>query len=310
MEIKHRYLLPFLLALLLTSVHAQNIQNDSLLDGYLSYQKGDWTNAAFFLRKAATDPSVSNDSVWYMIIMSEMNMEKFSNALSDCNYFMQTFNDSSLLPNVKYQRGRILHYVGQNDNAVLELSDFCHENPESPVYSSALFWIAECFYEDYSFETAKTLYERVVSEFPESSKVEDSLFKISLINQREREEKLLYLLKLTGEEYLSARETYEKQLRIYQTEDAKELRKQLAQARERILELEYNAANNMTYSQSGPVVESVSSENTRNEAVPESKTDGNTSRASKGPVSDEEIFTLKQKAALIQKLLDSKYQGK
>ena len=310
MEIKHRYLLPFLLALLLTSVHAQNIQNDSLLDGYLSYQKGDWTNAAFFLRKAATDPSVSNDSVWYMIIMSEMNMEKFSNALSDCNYFMQTFNDSSLLPNVKYQRGRILHYVGQNDNAVLELSDFCHENPESPVYSSALFWIAECFYEDYSFETAKTLYERVISEFPESSKVEDSLFKISLINQREREEKLLYLLKLTGEEYLSARETYEKQLRIYQTEDAKELRKQLAQARERILELEYNAANNMTYSQSGPVVESVSSENTRNEAVPESKTDGNTSKASKGPVSDEEIFTLKQKAALIQKLLDSKYQGK
>lgn len=310
MEIKHRYLLPFLLALLLTSVHAQNIQNDSLLDGYLSYQKGDWTNAAFFLRKAATDPSVSNDSVWYMIIMSEMNMEKFSNALSDCNYFMQTFNDSSLLPNVKYQRGRILHYVGQNDNAVLELSDFCHENPESPVYSSALFWIAECFYEDYSFETAKTLYERVVSEFPESSKVEDSLFKISLINQREREEKLLYLLKLTGEEYLSARENYEKQLRIYQTEDAKELRKQLAQARERILELEYNAANNMTYSQNGPVVESVSSENTRNEAVPESKTDGNTSKASKGPVSDEEIFTLKQKAALIQKLLDSKYQGK
>lgn len=310
MEIKHRYLLPFLLALLLTSVHAQNIQNDSLLDGYLSYQKGDWTNAAFFLRKAATDPSVSNDSVWYMIIMSEMNMEKFSNALADCNYFMQTFNDSSLLPNVKYQRGRILHYVGQNDNAVLELSDFCHENPESPVYSSALFWIAECFYEDYSFETAKTLYERVVSEFPESSKVEDSLFKISLINQREREEKLLYLLKLTGEEYLSARENYEKQLRIYQTEDAKELRKQLAQARERILELEYNAANNMTYSQSGPVVESVSSENTRNEAVPESKTDGNTSKASKGPVSDEEIFTLKQKAALIQKLLDSKYQGK
>lgn len=310
MEIKHRYLLPFLLALLLTSVHAQNIQNDSLLDGYLSYQKGDWTNAAFFLRKAATDPSVSNDSVWYMIIMSEMNMEKFSNALADCNYFMQTFNDSSLLPNIKYQRGRILHYVGQNDNAVLELSDFCHENPESPVYSSALFWIAECFYEDYSFETAKTLYERVVSEFPESSKVEDSLFKISLINQREREEKLLYLLKLTGEEYLSARETYEKQLRIYQTEDAKELRKQLAQARERILELEYNAANNMTYSQGGPVIESVSSENTKNESVPESKTDGKTSKASKGPVSDEEIFTLKQKAALIQKLLDSKYQGK
>ena len=66
----------------------------------------------------------------------------------------------------------------------------------------------------------------------------------------------------------------------------------------------------MTYSQSGPVVESVSSENTRNESVPESKTDGNTSKASKGPVSDEEIFTLKQKAALIQKLLDSKYQGK
>ena len=68
----------------------------------------------------------------------------------------------------------------------------------------------------------------------------------------------------------------------------------------------------MTYSQPAPVVESApaSVENTTKEAAPKIENETEVSTKNKGPVSDEEIFTLKQKAALIQKLLDSKYQGK
>ena len=56
--------------------------------------------------------------------------------------------------------------------------------------------------------------------------------------QRGREEKLLYLLKQTGEEYLSAKEEYERQLRLYNSEAVDSTRQKLtaAQARNESLE--------------------------------------------------------------------------
>ena len=59
-----------------------------------------------------------------------------------------------------------------------------------------------------------------------------------MIAQREREEKLVYLLKVTGEENLSAREEYERQLRLFQSQDKMGVRKALSDAENRIAELE------------------------------------------------------------------------
>ena len=250
----------------------------SYVQGLESYRNGDWTGASLFLRQAVASPVYSTADCWYILILSEMYSENYTGVVNDADYFLTTFEDSELGPYVSYQKGRALHYLGQNDDAVIVLSDYCHQNPGDAMYPSALFWLGECFYDDYNFETARALYEKITADFPENEKAPDAQFKLDLIAQREREQKLLYLLKMTGEEYLSSREEYEKQLREYQTEDLVSLRRQLNAANQRIKELESGAAKVQ---------------------VP-SVTNG---------VSDEEMAALKAKARQIQALLDEKNGG-
>ena len=123
------------------------------------------------------------------------------------------------------------------------MSDFCHLYPEHELYPDALFWMAESFFADYDFETARSLYSRILDSYPSSAVYSDSKMRLEEISRREREEKLLYLLKVTGEENLSTREDFERQLRQYQAEDKIDIRKQLADAKSRNEELEKELAS-------------------------------------------------------------------
>ncbi len=268
-----------------------------LVHGYEAYRCADWTSASFFLRNAVCEKENSTDSVWYMLIMSQMNSKNFSNAISDCDYFLKNFNDSFLRSSVEYQKGRALHEVGQNDKAVLVLSNFCHENPESSVYSSALFWIAECFFSDYDYETARSLYERIVADYPNGQHVEDAKLKLYLIRQKEREQKLLYLLRMTGEEYLSTCENYEKQLRIYHADDGKERRKMMAEPKENVLDDESLKAGSSEsgFSKRADSAKQVGSANIASPAKQVSD---------EKKVSAEKMEMLEKKANLVKELLE------
>lgn len=264
-----------------------SLSESSYVQGLACYRNGDWADASVLLRHAARSEQYSDDSVWYMIIMSQIYAQDFSAAVNDSGYFISAYPESSLLQAVKYQRGRALYCAGQRDRAVLELGSFCSEYPESRMYDSALFWIAECFYDDYDFETARALYEQILAEYPGSAKKEDAQFKLYLITQRDREQKLLYLLKVTGEEFLSAKESYEKELRFMQSEDMAELNRQLRLANARIRELEEGSGGE-----------------------PAQESQARTSGGNGMPYSDEELYSLKRKSALIQSILDEKYGGK
>ncbi len=250
--------------------------SQALVEGLEAYKSGDWTGAVFLLRRAVSSSENATADNYYMLIMSEMYAGDYVAAEKDCRYFLANFNEPSLKAFVTYQRGRTLHYLGKNDEAVNILSDFCHQNPDNEMYASALYWLAECFYDDYNYDTARTLYERVVTEFSEDAKASEAEYKLEMISQREREQKLLYLLKMTGEEYLSARENYEKQLKQYESEDLQSLRRQLQVANDRIAELEAAASETV---QAAKYTEKI-------------------------PVKDPEVLSLKNKALQLQMLLD------
>ena len=281
------------------------LETDAYVQGLVSYKKGEWADACVYLRQSVNNAEYATDSNWYMIIMSEVYSENYDAAISDCDYFIDNYSESNLLSFVEFQRGRAYHSVGLNDNAVMALSSFCNEYPDSDMYSSALFWIAECFYDDYDFETARSLYERIVAEFPQSSKREDAEFKLYLITQHDREQKLLYLLKMTGEEYLNSRENYEKQLRMMQTDDMTELRRQLRAANARILELE-SSASVMTVPVVPAVEKEVPSVAETTVSVQEENYGAVESMVPTAVQANEEMLSLKAKAALIQRLLNER----
>lgn len=217
----------------LTSVESANLRQ-----GADAYKNEDWVSAIFFLRKVVSVPGSANDETYFMLIKSEIYAGEYRQAQGDCEKFLSQFQASPYREYVQYQNGRLLHLLARNEDAILSLSDFCHQNAESELYPLALFWIAECFYDEYNFEPARGLYERVVTDYPACERAPQAQYKLDLIERRAREEKLLYLLKVIGEENLSTREEYERQLRVYALEDESGVKRSLIDAQARIAELE------------------------------------------------------------------------
>ncbi len=291
-----------LLTFLSSSIFA--IPSSTLIQGYEAYRDGNWGEAAIFLRRARSESE--SEDILYMLIMCGMYSADYATALNDCDSFLEKYSKSSLAPAVLYQKGRALHYLLQNDRAVIVLSDFCHENPRSPLYASALFWLGECFYDDYNYDTASALYSRVVDEFPKDEKAIDAQKRLEAISRTEREQKLLYLLKMTGEEYLVSRENYERQLRQYQTEDMIALRRQLNAANARIAELEKVASETVSANQNVQENQNVQNTSSQSEETENPSKDSQESKEKENR--SEEMQMLKEKAELLQKLLDEKSQ--
>ena len=132
--------------------------------------------------------------------------------------------------------------------------------------------------------------------------------------QRGREEKLLYLLKQTGEEYLAAKEEYERQLRLYNSESLSSTRQKLnaAQAKNEelerqvaALELQIEELKNRTYEED---------ETAYRDDYANSYADASSSEKDvPSPVPYDENKTrvrlLKQKALEAQKMLDERTNG-
>ncbi|WP_296022136.1 tetratricopeptide repeat protein [Treponema sp. UBA7570] len=270
--------------------------------GFEAFRKNDWASAMFFLRKAGSLPEGFDEETLYLLVMSEINACEYSDALSDVNVFLQSFDKSQYLPYMHFQKGRILHLLERNEEAVLVLSDFCHLYPDSELYAAALYWVAECFYDEYNFDSARALYERVVSDFPADAKAGDCRYRLEMIAQREREEKLIYLLKVTGEENLSAREEYERQIKLYQSQDKMGLRKSLADSQNRIAELEAELAEQKKVNSSLEA----KVRNFDNVISPQNVLKEKNDEKISVPKTDPEIEALKQKALFLQFLLEEK----
>jgi len=223
---------------LMGSVFALDSGMTAFQDGLTAYGRGEWESAVFLLKKAAGYPENFNADTYYMLITSEVYAGDNSEALDDCDIFLENFSDSLLKPRVDYLKGRILYNLGDYEKSIMVLSDFCHEYDSDEMYSYALFYIGESLYAGYKYDEASSIYERVVTDFPEAPKVTAAQYRLDSISQRSREEKLLYLLKQTGEEYLFAKEEYEKQLRMYNSENVASTKQKLLDAQRKNQELE------------------------------------------------------------------------
>lgn len=222
------------------------ISNSNIRQGYEAFRDENWNSASFFLRKAFSSPENVTDENYFMLIKSEIYSGEYKMAEEDCDDFLLKFPFSIYVSHILYQKGRLLHLLGKNDDAVIVLGDFCKNHYDDELYPLALFWIAESFYDEYNFDIARGLYDRIVSGFPDCEKTKDSQYKLDLIAQRAREEKLLYLLKTIGEENLSTREEYERQIKIYQMNDRNRVEAEITGLNSKISELEAALANKKT----------------------------------------------------------------
>lgn len=218
-KIKKILSLALLLLSLVSVIWAEN-DNSLLIRGLEAYKQKDWTTALFFLRKASTLPENVTPETWYVLIMAEVYASDLESVLTDGAYFIQKFSQSPYVSQVEYQMARATFLLEDYNQALVMFEDFCKKYPNHDLYSSSLFWKAESLYQLYNFVDAEKFFKEVITNYPESPKVIEAAFRVELLEQRAREEKLLYLLRVTGEENLAAREDYERQIRQYQSEES------------------------------------------------------------------------------------------
>ncbi len=224
------------------SQEASDVASSAFLQGTTAYRNNEWVSAVFLLRKAVSYPENFNADTYYMLISAQMYSAEYKTALQDCELFLSNFAESPYTSFVVFHKGKALFFLGQYEKSVLQLGDFCHQYPEHEMYASALYWIAESFFASYNYDEAKMIYSRIVSEYSNDSKAPAAQFRLETIEQSAREEKLLYLLKETGEEYLSAKEEYERQLKLADSENSFDVRKRLMDLQRRNSDLEKQVA--------------------------------------------------------------------
>lgn len=214
----------------------------AFVEGCRAYSQSEWASAKFILRKAVSYKENVNPDTYYMLISSEINDNDYKQALEHCDTYLSKFPNSVYYNRISYLKGKTLYNSGEYEQAIIVLSDFCHQTEDMDLYASALFYIGESLYASYTYDEALSIFQQVVQDFPECDKVPAAKFRIETILQLGREEKLLYLLKQTGEEYLNAKEEYEKQLRSYNVDSMNNARQKLNESQVRNEELERQVA--------------------------------------------------------------------
>ncbi len=291
--------------LLCGPLFAEDAATSAYLEACRAFSRGEWNTAELLLKKAVAYPQYNNADANYMLITAEIYAGDDVNALKDAEAFLKKYPASIYEPRIQYMRGKLLYGLGEYEKAIIVLSDFCHQYETSELYPSALFYIAEALYAGYKYDEAEALYEQIISTYPDSDKLSASQFRLESIAQRSREEKLLYLLKQTGEEYLAAKEDYEKQLRLYNSEAINTTRERLLDAQQKNQELEEQIRELENQIAELKAEQNARAEQEESVLVAAKKEDVFNETSS----TEDDLKLLKQKARLVQWLIDGEKQN-
>ena len=275
-------------------------------EGCSAFSRGEWDSAVFLLRQTVSDPAINTADANYMLITAEIYAGDEKSALSDCDEYLNSFPNSFYYSRIQYTKGKLLYKLKEYEKAIITLSDFCHKNQNSELYPSALFYIAESLYADYKYEEAEAIYERIVKEYPDTEKVSASQYRLESIAQRSREEKLLYLLKQTGEEYLSAKEDYEKQLKLSNSDSI--TREKLVDIQQKNKDLEEQIQEMEDQIQQLKILQAEKDAQIAQKEADEQKRiqEAELEKLNQQKQNQENIRKLKDKAQILQQMMDKK----
>ena len=189
---------------------------DSLNRGLEAYSRGDWAGAVVSFKRAASENGAASGDAGYWLVMAETAMGDYKSALRDADSFLENYPQDKRYGDMLYQKGRILHLSGKYDDSIVVLGTFANSYPGNEYVSSAVYWIGENLYLLGRFDEAEKMYRKVLAEYPLSVKKEASSYKIQLIEQKEREEELLEILRWSHEESLKVIEEYSRRERNYE----------------------------------------------------------------------------------------------
>jgi TolA-binding protein len=168
--------------------------------------------------KVMSDPKAKTErpEAAYWSVLAYLAAGDSVTAGASIDAFISAYPSSPRLPDLLYQRGRILYAKGDYEGALKVFSAFSSAAPTSDLMPSALYWSGECLYALGRLEEAETAFNAVTQNYPSSVKVEAATYRISLIGLEYRQRELLKLLTWSHEESLRSVEDFRRREKAYE----------------------------------------------------------------------------------------------
>ena len=245
-------------------------RNSDLRDGIDQFRNGQYDRAILLFHNVILDPSAGDQkaTAYFMIAKSYLAVGKLDDAERNLEFYLATYPAAPDYEEAVYQKGRLLFLQAEYQSSIQVLQGFIKDHPKSTFVSSAWFWVGESLYALGMLDDAQAVYQKILTDFPASVKVEAAGYKLSLIQLRRKEVELTKLLKFSHEEllrsvqeyqnrekaYVQAIEAYQKRLGSAASDDTRkiiaDLQQQLAQKTDELAKLRSSAS--ATATTSGP----------------------------------------------------------
>ena len=205
------------------AVSAQS--SEGLTEAIQLFRDGQYEKAIPLLDAVITDPAAAaqKPDAYLLIAKSYMALGKLDDADKSIELYLANFTGAADYPEALYQKGRLLFLQEQYEQSIQVMQQFITTYPASPLASNGWFWVAESLYNLGHVDDAQKVYQKILTDFPTSVKVEAAQYKISLIELQKKEIELARLLKWSHEDFLRSLEefqrrekTYEQAILIYQ----------------------------------------------------------------------------------------------
>lgn len=152
----------------------------------------------------------------YWSAMAHIALRNYAAAEAMIDLFLEAFPDHQRLEELLYQQGRVYYLQQKYEQALQILNAYMVLYPESEVFSSVLFWIAESLYELGRLTDAERLYQTISENYSDSVKAEAARYRLDLIRFKYRETELLTLLRWSHEESLKVIEEFQRREKSYE----------------------------------------------------------------------------------------------
>ncbi len=191
---------------------------DQLREGISLFKQGDYQQAVLSFRSIIFDPEeeVYRPDAYFWIFKAYMAMDNLEDAERNLEFFLNNYPDHIYFSEALYQKGRLLFKQGEFENAIQLLQNFISSYPDSEYIPNAYFWIGESLYSFGQLEEAALIFTKIKEDYPKSFKIEASLYRLSLIEFKKRENELLKLLKWSHEESLKTIEEFQRREKTYE----------------------------------------------------------------------------------------------
>jgi len=190
----------------------------ALLAGVELFGQERYQDALDVFGKVLADPRARSErpEAAYWSVLSYLAIGDQTAAAASIDAFVSAYPTSPRLPDLLYQRGRILYSRGSFEEAIKVFAAFSEAAPDSDLFPSALYWSGECLYALGRLEEAERAFAAVVQKYPQSVKVEAASYRRSLIGLEYRQRELLKLLTWSHEESLRSVEEFRRREKAYE----------------------------------------------------------------------------------------------